>query len=178
MKLQDLYNIAIIGGGILGTSIAYLLSSSASANSKVLLIEQEHNVAFHTSTRNTGKVHAPFLYDPIKKRLFAKAAFLGFDMLKEYCSLKSLPFKQDGVLEVATYDKRIDVLQKYIEWGYSNGLQKSELKFLEKEEVAKIEPNVKCLSAIYCLKDGSVIYGAINVDIYNGDCVNKQSFLY
>jgi (S)-2-hydroxyglutarate dehydrogenase len=167
LKLQDPYNIAIIGGGILGTSIAYFLSSSsASYNSKVLLIEQEHDVAFHTSTRNTGKVHAPFLYDPIKKRLFAKAAFLGFDMLKEYCTLKSLPFKQDGVLEVATYDKGIDVLRKYIEWGYSNGLQKSELKFLEKEEVAKIEPNVKCLSAIHCLKDGSVIYGAITKQLF------------
>jgi len=166
LKLQDPYNIAIIGGGILGTSIAYLLSSSASSNSKVLLIEQEHDVAFHTSTRNTGKVHAPFLYDPIKKKLFAKAAFLGFDMLKEYCARKSLPFKQDGVLEVATYDKGIDILHKYIEWGYSNGLQKSELKFLEKEEVAKIEPNVKCLSAIYCLKDGSVIYGAITKQLF------------
>jgi L-2-hydroxyglutarate oxidase len=164
LKLQDPYNIAIIGGGILGTSIAYFLSSAS--NSKVLLIEQEHDVAFHTSTRNTGKVHAPFLYDPIKKRLFAKAAFLGFDMLKEYCTLKSLPFKQDGVLEIATYDKGIDVLRKYIEWGYSNGLQKSELKFLEKDEVLKIEPNVKCLSAIYCLKDGSVIYGAITKQLF------------
>jgi L-2-hydroxyglutarate oxidase len=164
LRLQDPYNIAIIGGGILGTSIAYFLSSAS--NSKVLLIEQEHDVAFHTSTRNTGKVHAPFLYDPIKKRLFAKAAFLGFDMLKEYCTLKSLPFKQDGVLEIATYDKGIDVLQKYIEWGYSNGLQNSELKFLEKDEVLKIEPNVKCLSAIYCLKDGSVIYGAITKQLF------------
>jgi (S)-2-hydroxyglutarate dehydrogenase len=167
LKLQDSYNIAIIGGGILGTSIAYFLSSSSStSNSKVLLIEQEHDVAFHTSTRNTGKVHAPFLYDPIKKRLFAKAAFLGFDMLKEYCTQRSLPFKQDGVLEVATYDKGIDVLHKYIEWGYSNGLQKSELKFLEKEEVIKMEPKVKCLSAIYCLKDGSVVYGAITRQLF------------
>jgi len=63
-----------------------------------------------------GKVHAPFLYDPIKKRLFAKAAFLGFNMLKEYCSLKSLHFKQDGVLEVPTYDKAIERLNKYLEW--------------------------------------------------------------
>lgn len=164
MNLQDPYDIAIIGGGILGISIAYFLCSAS--NSKVLLIEQERDIAFHTSSRNTGKVHAPFLYDPIKKRLFAKAAFLGFDMLKEYCTVKSLPFKQDGVLEVATYDKGIDVLQKYLEWGYSNGLQKIELKFLEKEEVVKIEPNVKCLSAIYCLKDGSVIYGAITKQLF------------
>ena len=112
----------------MGVSIAYFLctSSAPQSSNNVLLIEQEENVSLHASARNTGKVHAPFLYDPTKKKLFAKAAFLGFNMLKEYCSLKSLPFKQDGVLEVATYDKAIDKLHKYLEWGYSNGLQKNE----------------------------------------------------
>jgi (S)-2-hydroxyglutarate dehydrogenase len=163
LDLQTHYNVAIIGGGILGTSIAYFLSSYVAPTSKyrIILFEQERNVAFHTSNRNTGKVHAPFLYDPLKKKLFAKAAFLGFNMLKEYCKIKSLPFKEDGVLQVATYDKAIDELHKYIDWGYSNGLEKDELKFLEKDQVARIEPNIKCLSAIYCSKDGSVDYGQI-----------------
>ena len=113
MNTEDQFNIAIIGGGILGVSIAYFLcaSSAPQSSNNILLIEQEENVSLHASTRNTGKVHAPFLYDPTKKKLFAKAAFLGFNMLKEYCSLKSLPFKQDGVLEVATYDK---ALQLYV----------------------------------------------------------------
>jgi (S)-2-hydroxyglutarate dehydrogenase len=170
LNLRPQYDIAIIGGGIMGTSIAYFLSSylislkssSSSSTYRIILFEQERNIASHTSARNTGKVHAPFLYDPVKKRLFAKAAFLGFDMLKEYCKIKSLPFEEDGVLEVATYDKAIDELHKYVEWGYSNGLKKDELKFLEKHDVARIEPNVKCLSAIYCSKDGSVDYGAIS----------------
>ena len=83
-------------------------------------MEQEHDVAFHTSARNTGRVHAPFLYDPIRQTLFARAAFIGFNMLKEYCTLKSLPFKHDGVLQVAAYDKGIERLHKYIECGYSN----------------------------------------------------------
>ncbi|HYA84576.1 MAG TPA: FAD-dependent oxidoreductase, partial [Candidatus Bathyarchaeia archaeon] len=109
--------------------------------------------------------HAPFLYDPTKKKLFAKAAFLGFNMLKEYCSLKSLPFKQDGVLEVATYDKAIDRLHKYIEWGYSNGLQKNEMQFLEKNEVQNLEPNVRCLAGIYCSRDGSIDYGVVTKEL-------------
>ena len=45
----------------------------------------------------------------LKKDFSQKLALSGFDMLKEYCTLKSLPFKQDGVLEIATYDKGIDV---------------------------------------------------------------------
>jgi L-2-hydroxyglutarate oxidase len=161
------FNVAIIGGGILGTSIAYFLASSSTPQdpNNLLLIEQEQNVSLHASARNTGKVHAPFLYDPTKKKLFAKAAFLGFNMLKEYCSLKSLPFKQDGVLEVATYDKAIDRLHKYLEWGYSNGLQKNEMQFLEKDEVQNLEPNVRCLAGIYCSKDGSIDYGVVTKEL-------------
>jgi (S)-2-hydroxyglutarate dehydrogenase len=167
LTTEDQFNIAIIGGGILGTSIAYFLASSSSSQStnSILLIEQEQNVSFHASTRNTGKVHAPFLYDPIKKKLFAKSAFLGFNMLKEYCSLKSLPFKQDGVLEVATYDKAIDRLHKYLEWGYSNGLQENEIQFLEKDKVQDLEPNVRCLAGIHCLRDGSIDYGVVTKEL-------------
>ena len=167
MNTEDQFNIAIIGGGILGVSIAYFLCSSSAPQSSnnILLIEQEENVSLHASARNTGKVHAPFLYNPTKKKLFAKAAFLGFNMLKEYCSLKSLPFKQDGVLEVATYDKAIDRLHKYIEWGYSNGLQKNEMQFLEKDEIQNLEPNVRCLAGIYCSRDGSIDYGVVTKEL-------------
>jgi (S)-2-hydroxyglutarate dehydrogenase len=167
LNREDQFNIAIIGGGILGTSIAYFLASSSGPQSSnsILLIEQEQNVSLHASARNTGKVHAPFLYDPIKKKLFAKAAFLGFNMLKEYCSLKSLPFKQDGVLEVATCDKAIDRLHTYLEWGYSNGLQKNEMQFLEKDGVQNLEPNVRCLAGIYCSKDGSIDYGVVTKEL-------------
>jgi L-2-hydroxyglutarate oxidase len=167
LNTEDEFNIAIIGGGILGTSIAYFLASSSTPqnSNNLLLIEQEQNVSLHASTRNTGKVHAPFLYDPTKKKLFAKASFLGFNMLKEYCSLKSLPFKQDGVLEVATYDKAVDRLHKYLEWGYSNGLQKNEMQFLEKDEIRNLEPNVRCLAGIYCSKDGSIDYGVVTREL-------------
>ena len=72
--------VAIIGGGVLGASIAYFLSAHAKAHESIALLEQEKNIAQHTSSRNTGKVHAPFLYDPIKKKTFAKAAALGYDM--------------------------------------------------------------------------------------------------
>ncbi|MGB6463074.1 MAG: FAD-dependent oxidoreductase, partial [Nitrosotalea sp.] len=69
------YDITIIGAGILGTSLGYFLSHVT--DKKILVLEQAPEVAFHTSSRNTGKVHAPFIYDPKKKRLFAKAAALG-----------------------------------------------------------------------------------------------------
>ncbi len=157
--------VAIIGGGVLGTSIAYFLSAHAKNPESVALIEQEGNIAQHTSGRNTGKVHAPFLYDPTKKKTFAKAASLGYEMWQKYSSLKGLPFKRDGVLEVALDDKGIDRLQKYMKWGEANGLTKSELQLLDKNQAAEMEPNVRCASAIYCSKDASVNYGALALEL-------------
>ena len=157
--LKQYYDIAIIGGGILGASIAYFVSASSS--NSVILFEREQEVASHASNRNTGKVHAPFLYDPIRKRMFARAAYLGFQMILDYCKLSHLPFRLDGVISVATYDKGIDALHKYLEWGFANGLQRDELLFLDGNMISKFEPRVKCLSAIYCTRDASVNYGAI-----------------
>ncbi|HEY7507428.1 MAG TPA: FAD-dependent oxidoreductase, partial [Nitrososphaera sp.] len=62
------FQVAVIGGGVLGTSIAYFLSAHTADPESVVLIEQEKNIAQHTSSRNTGKVHAPFLYDPTTKK--------------------------------------------------------------------------------------------------------------
>jgi L-2-hydroxyglutarate oxidase len=157
------YKVAIIGGGVLGMSIAYFLSAHAKSPESVVLLEQEKNIAQHTSGRNTGKVHAPFLYDPTKKKMFAKAAALGYEMWQKYSSHKRMLFKRDGVLEVALDDKGIDHLYKYMEWGKANGLTKNELQLLDKNEVARMEPNVQCASAIYCSKDASVNYGAFTL---------------
>jgi len=124
--------VAIIGGGVLGMSIAYFLSAHAKSPESVALLEQENNIAQHSSSRNTGKVHAPFLYDPTKKKTFAKAAALGYEMWQKYSSHKRMPFRRDGVLEVALNDKGIDRLYKYMEWGMANGLTKNELQLLTK----------------------------------------------
>ncbi len=154
--------MAVIGGGILGTSIAYFLSASAKDPSSIALVEQEHEIARHTSSRNTGKVHAPFLYDPAKKKLFAKAASLGFEMWEKFARMRGLPFVRDGVLEVATDEHEIDRLHKYMEWGQANGLAKDDLVLLDKSEAKKLEPNVRCEAAIYCGRDGSVDYGSFS----------------
>ncbi|MER3407816.1 MAG: dehydrogenase [Nitrososphaera sp.] len=161
------YKVVIIGGGVLGTSIAYFLAGQTRDPSSIALVEQESDIARHTSSRNTGKVHAPFLYDPVKKKLFARAASMGFDMWERYAHEKNLTFVRDGVLEVATDDdygdegRGIDRLHKYMEWGEANGLARDELKLLDKTEVARIEPNVRCKAAILCTKDGSVDYGSL-----------------
>jgi L-2-hydroxyglutarate oxidase len=136
------FDLVIIGGGILGTSLSFFLSH-LNKSKQIVVIEQANNVAFHTSGRNTGKVHAPYLYNPEKKKMFAKASYHGYDMWKKYSEIKGLPFKEDGVLEVSRDKKGTKILEKYLKWGKENGLNKDEISLLSKSELKKIEPEIK-----------------------------------
>ena len=158
--MQDSYDVTVIGGGIIGCAIAYFLSIVT--ESSIIVIEQEKNVGLHTSSRNTGKVHAPLYYNPDKKSSTAFYALKGFDMLKRYCNLHKLPFKEDGVIEVAINERQIDTLHKHVQWAHKNGLKSEDVKFLNKDEILQIEPNVKCQAAIVCFRDASTDYSLIN----------------
>jgi L-2-hydroxyglutarate oxidase len=170
------FDVIIIGGGILGTSISYFLSF-LNKSKKIAVIEQAHSVAFHTSGRNTGKVHAPYLYNPEKKKLFAKAAFHGFEMWEEYAKLRDLPFKKDGVIEVALDKKGIKVLEKYLKWGKQNGLDNKDIELMDKTELKKIEPEINCEAALYVYKDGSADYSVFTGSIMKDSTENGTKFL-
>jgi (S)-2-hydroxyglutarate dehydrogenase len=159
------FDIIIIGGGILGVSLGYFLTLNSDAN--IVILEREKNVSIHTSSRNTGKVHAPFLYDPIKKKIFAKISFLGYNMWETYSNRKRISFKQDGVLEIAKEEKDIKVLKKYFEWGIKNGLEEKEIFLLNDQETKTIEPNILCHGSIYCKRDASVDYGLLTTTLKN-----------
>ena len=175
--MKDNFDLIIIGGGILGTSLAYFLSF-LNKSKKIAVIEQEHNVAHHTSGRNTGKVHAPYLYNPEKKKLFANAAFHGYEMWKEYSKLQNLPFKEDGVIEVALDEKGIKVLEKYLKWGKQNGLEKKDIELIDKAELKKIEPEIKCEAALYVHRDGSTDYSILTNSIMKDSKKNGIDFLF
>ena len=170
------FDVVIIGGGILGTSLSYFLSS-LNKSKKIAVIEQAHSVAFHTSGRNTGKVHAPYLYNPVKKKLFAKSAFHGYEMWEEYAKLKKLPFKKDGVIEVAMDQKGIKVLEKYLKWGKQNGLEDNDIKLMAKEEIKKIEPEIKCESALCVYRDASTDYSIFTNSIMKDSKEKGTNFL-
>lgn len=174
--MTDNFDIIIIGGGILGTSISYFLSH-LNKSKKIAVLEQESRVAAHTSGRNTGKVHAPYLYNPEKKKLFAKAAFHGFEMLEEYSKIKDLPFKKDGVIEVALDEKGVKVLEKYLKWGKQNGLEDKDIEFFDKKEMKKMEPEIKCESALYVYKDGSTDYSIFTNSIMEDSKKKGVEFL-
>jgi len=168
-------DIVIIGAGILGATLSYVISSLSGA--KIILIEQENKAGVHSSSRNTGKVHAPFIYDPEKKKVLAKAVLYGYDFWSIYCRTKKIVFKEDGVIEVAINTKGNETILKHLEWGTRNGLANKDLQVLEKKEVEKIEPNVSCQTALLCNKDASVDYGEITRSLAMDASRNKVDII-
>src|SRR2546425_3873650 len=121
MKLQALEkcDIAIIGGGLLGTCISYWLSTLYDI--QITVIEKEQEVAMHTSSRNTGVLHSPFYLNPEKKGKLARAAFLSHKMWNTFAQKKNLPWKMVGTLEVALDIPRTRYLKNTL-----SGVQKME----------------------------------------------------
>jgi beta-lactamase superfamily II metal-dependent hydrolase len=93
------FDVVIIGGGILGTSISYWISSLT--NHTVCVIEKEDHIAAHASSRNTGVVHSPFYLDPQKKKKIAKASLLSHDLWKDYAKKHHISWKDTGTIEIA-----------------------------------------------------------------------------
>ena len=174
--VDKIFDVAIIGGGILGTALSYFISASKIAK-RVAVIEQAPRVAFHTSGRNTGKVHAPYLYNPQRKKLFAKTAFLGYDMWSEYCSKSKIPFKKDGVVEVAPDQGDVDTLAKYMRWGIENGLEENrDITMMSGRQLQETEPNVKCESALVISREGSVDYAHLTRHLMDDSMANGTVF--
>jgi len=99
-------------------------------------------------------------------------------MWKEYSKQQNLPFKEDGVIEVALDEKGIKVLEKYLKWGKQNGLQEKDIELIEKAELKKIEPEIKCEAALYARRDGSTDYSTLTNAIMGDSKKNGINFLF
>ena len=152
------WDVVIIGGGILGTSVSYWIGNQYEG--RVAVLEKEQDVAVHTSRRNTGVVHRPFYLDPVKRRIFARCSQAAYGMWKSYAKERNLAWDPVTTLEVATRPEDLKRIEKYYHWGIENGMGEDELEVLSAEDVRKLEPHVRGYGAIWSKTDTSVDYHA------------------
>jgi len=127
----------IIGGGVIGLSIARILKKRLS-DSRVTLIEKEEGVGFHGSGRNSGVLHAGFYYS--SDSLKAKFTRTGNQRLTEYCESRGLKINKCGKLVVAKNEEELQRFDELLERGKKNGVP---LQCLTEVEAREIEPRVK-----------------------------------
>ncbi|SCI98476.1 L-2-hydroxyglutarate oxidase LhgO [uncultured Clostridium sp.] len=130
-----MYDVAIIGAGVIGASVFRELSKY---NIKTILIEKENDVSMGTSKANSAIVHAG--YDPKIGTLMAKYNVKGNEMFEDLCKDLSVPFKRNGSLVLAFKDEDLETINDLYINGNKIGVKG--LKVLSKEEVLEIEPNL------------------------------------
>ena len=142
-------NIVIIGAGIVGLATAAKISER---NEGVYVFEKNSKYGQETSAHNSCVVHSGIHYP--KNSLKAQLCVKGNHMIYEVCEKYKIPHKKLGKLTVAVEEKEIDELERLMKMGEENGVEG--LKFLEKEDVKKLEPNVEVEKALYSPSTGIV----------------------
>ena len=170
------YDIAIIGGGILGTTISYWISNLY--DSSVCVIDKEPDVAKHTSGRNTGVVHTPFYLDPEKKKIFAKSAYISHNLWKTLAIQTQSPWMEIGTIEVAMDELQHKTLEKYQKWGVENGVNEDSLLILDSSGLKQKEKNLECYSGLLCKNDVSTDYSKLTQEIKNVSTQNSTEFIF
>lgn len=139
-----MYDVIVIGCGVVGAATAYNLSRY---NLKVGILEAENDVATGTTKANSAIIHAG--YDPETGTLMAKLNVEGSRLSKEICQKLSVPYKQVGSLVLAFDKVQLEGIQALYIKGKKNGV--IGLKILDTEQVKKLEPLVsdKVVGALY-----------------------------
>ncbi len=146
-----MYDIAIIGAGVIGASIFRELMRY---DLKVAIIDKENDVSMGTTKANSAIVHAG--YDPKVGTLMAKYNLKGNEMFEEICNELSVPFKRNGSLVIGFDEEDMETIKELYENGNKVGVKG--LQILNREEVLEKEVNLsdKVMGALYAPTGGIV----------------------
>jgi L-2-hydroxyglutarate oxidase LhgO len=127
----------IIGAGIIGLAIARELRSR-NANASITIIEKEPDVAYHSSGRNSGVLHAGFYYsaDSLKAKFTRDGNFA----MKDFCRQKGLKLNECEKVVVAKDESELEPLYELDRRGKRNGV---DVKIITEAEMKEIDPNAK-----------------------------------
>ncbi len=130
-----MYDVAIIGCGVIGAATAYELSRY---NVKIAVFEKENDVADGTTKANSAIVHAG--YDPEPGTAMARLNVKGNAMIEEIAEKLSVHYKKCGSFVLAFNEDDLKMIHTLYEHGVANGVPGIEL--LPAEKVFEMEPNL------------------------------------
>jgi L-2-hydroxyglutarate oxidase len=149
------YDVAIVGGGIVGLATAHALVDER-PNAKLVVLEKEPQVAAHQSGHNSGVVHSGIYYQPgsLKARLVAAAR----QPLIDLCDRHGIPIDFAGKVIVATQDHEVASLRRLAERGAAHGLQ---VEWLDPDQLRKVEPFARGVAALRVPEAGCTDFKAV-----------------
>ena len=106
---DQIYDCVIIGGGIIGLTVAFEFQNNF-PEKKLLILEKEPHIFEHQSGRNSGVMHSGIYYKPGTFK--AKNCISGYKKLISFADKNSIPYEITGKLIVAINESQKKTLKK------------------------------------------------------------------
>jgi L-2-hydroxyglutarate oxidase len=150
------FDIAIVGGGIVGLATAYQIQQEF-PKLNLIILEKENELAFHQTGRNSGVIHSGLYYKPGSLR--AKNCVSGRKQLIEFAKDNNIEHDICGKIVLATNKQEAERLNSLKINGEKNGL--IGLKLISPDEIKEIEPYAEGVAALWVPESGIVNYKAV-----------------
>ena len=152
----DRYDVAIVGGGIVGLATARALLETA-PRALIVILEKEAALGQHQTGHNSGVVHSGLYYRPgsFKVRLCVEGARL----LSEFCASHGIPVQRVGKVIVATKAAELPRLEALFARGTANGVPG--LQLIDPGRLRELEPHAAGMRAIHSPSTAIVDYGEV-----------------
>ena len=153
--MNPTYDVAIIGGGIVGLATALALTRRGGA--RLIVVEAEHDVAQHQTGHNSGVIHSGLYYKPGSHK--ARNCTEGRTALIQFCQEHGIPYECCGKVVVAVDAHELPALDELERRGRANGLQG--IRRLTAEEIREHEPNVVGVAGLWVPETGIIDYRVV-----------------
>jgi L-2-hydroxyglutarate oxidase len=152
----DQYDVAIIGGGIIGVSVANALLD-AKPGLSLILLEAESRLGTHQTGHNSGVIHSGLYYKP--GSLKAKLCAEGRDAMYRFCEEHGIAHDRCGKIVVATREEELPRLEELHRRGTANGLPG--MRWLAAEEIREHEPHATGIRGLFVPTTGIADYKSV-----------------
>jgi (S)-2-hydroxyglutarate dehydrogenase len=150
------YDVAIIGGGIVGLATARGLLERFPSLSLVIC-EKESELGTHQTGHNSGVIHSGIYYKPGSYK--AKLCVEGARLALEFCDAHGIKYDRCGKVIIATSQEELPRLRTLHERGVANGVPG--VTMIAAERVREIEPHVRALAGIHSPNTAIVDWGEV-----------------
>ena len=151
LGMSTSFDMAVVGGGIVGLATAYRWTQTY-PNDRVLLLEKESGLAAHQTGNNSGVLHSGLYYRPGSAK--ARTCVAGKNAIQEFCTEHGVPFEICGKIVVATDPSEFPALEELHRRGTANGVPG--LRLIGPEEIHEIEPHAAGLRALHVPGSGII----------------------
>jgi L-2-hydroxyglutarate oxidase len=141
---SQVFNIGIVGGGIVGLATALSLTDRF-PGLRIAILEKETHVAAHQTGHNSGVIHAGIYYKPGSAR--ARLCVEGVRLMTAFCDEQGVPYDRCGKVIVAVTDDEVPRLLELYKRGTANGVPGLEL--IERERLRELEPHARAVRGVH-----------------------------